>query len=284
MTIKKSQIITGSIIGVLLIALGWFFLRPQGTVEFRLAPEQITIAIDGKSQTVTNGQTMSLKPGTYSFTFTKDEFSSEEKSVVIKNRETTKLTMALTPQTDAARKLISDNAESVKITKEYKIIKVTELADKMPIKAASFSIKNCPSFKHPGTKEKAFCIVTTNTNSERIARLYLKEQGYDPDELELLTGSSNLMTLLKDPTYKVEAYITDTSEEPNLYITPLNVPYVDNSVPFNQQLEDIRTTSLADLEKAGYKLDNYVVSFSNIYLTKYNADHVHEGEEGHSLE
>jgi hypothetical protein len=283
MNIKRSHIIIGIIVTIIVVAAGWFLLRPQGTVEFRLAPETVTLTLDGKNQSITKGNTITLKPGSYNMTFTRDEFSSEKRTVVVKNHETTKVTIALTPQTDAARKIISDNAESVKITEEYKTIRADDLAVKMPIKGTSFSIKSCPSIKHPGTKDKAFCIVTINSNSERIARLYLKEQGFNPDHLELLSGSSNLMTLLKTPSYKVEAYITDTADKPSLYITPLNVPYVDNSVPYNQQLEDIRTASLADLEKNGYKLDNYTIVFSNIYLTKYNADHVHEGE-GYSVE
>lgn len=283
MNIKRSHIIIGLIVGIIVIILGWFLLRPQGTIEFRLAPETVTLTLDGKDQSITKGQTIHLKPGSYNMTFSRSEFASEKRTVVVKNHETIKVTIALTPQTDAARKLISDNAESVKISEEYKAIRADDLNAKMPIKGTSFSIKSCPSIKHPGTKDKAFCIVTINSNSERIARLYLKEQGFNPDHLEILAGSSNLMTLLKTPSYKVEAYITDTSAKPSLYITPLNVPYVDNSVPFNQQLEDIRTTSLADLEKNGYTLDKYIIVFSNIYLTKYNADHVHEGE-GHSLE
>jgi hypothetical protein len=283
MNIKKSHIIIGLIIGSLLIVLSWFFLRPQGVVEFRVAPEQLTLTLNGKPQLITNGQRLALKPGTYSATFTRDGFGDEKKNIVIKNHETTKFTIALTPETDAARKLINDNPESVKITAEYKAIKVSDLAAKMPIKAASFSIKNCPSIKHPGEKNKAFCITLLNANSERIARLYLNEQGYNPDELELLTGTSNLMTLQKTASYKVETYITDTADKPSLYITPLNVPYVDSSVPYNAQLEGIRATSLADLKKEGYDLDKYTIVFSNIYLSKYNADHVHDGA-GHSLE
>ena len=289
MNIKRSHIIIGLTIGIILVAAGWFLLRPQGTVEFRLAPETVTLTLDGKNQSIKKGDTLTLKPGSYTMTFTRDEFSSEKRTVVVENHKTAKVTVALTPQTDAARKLISSNTESVKITEEYKVIKADDLAAKMPIKGTSFSIKSCPSFKYPGMKNKAFCIITINANSERIARLYLKEQGFNPDNLELMSGSSNLMTLLKTSNYTVEAYITDTADKPSLYITPLNVPYVDNSVPYNQQLEDIRSNSLADLEKDGYILDKYIIVFSNIYLSKYNADHFHAGhdhgdDESHSLE
>lgn len=283
MNIKRSHIIIGLSIGIVIVTLGWFLFRPQGIVEFRLAPETVTLTVDGKEQSITKGDTLSLKPGSYNMTFTRNEFATEKRTVVVKNHETVKVTIALTPQTDAARKLINDSAESLKITEEYRDIRANDLAAKTPIKGTSFSIKSCPSIKHPGSDRKAFCIVTINTNSERIAQLYLKEQGFNPDQLEILSGSSNLMTLIKTPSYKIEAYITDTSDKPSLYITPLNVPYVDNSVPYNQQLEDIRTASLADLEKNGYSLDSYTIVFSNIYLTKYNADHVHEGE-GYSVE
>jgi hypothetical protein len=92
------------------------------------------------------------------------------------------------------------------------------------------------------------------------------------------------MTVMKTATYKVEAYITDTADKQSLYITPLNVPYVSLSEPYNAQLESIRTTSLAELEAAGYPNKNYEIVFSNNYLTRYNVDHDQHTDNGHNLE
>jgi hypothetical protein len=284
MNFKKSQLIISSLITLGLIGLTWFLLRPQATVTLRLAPSSATLAFNNTSQSVSNGQSLQIKPGNYTFTFSRDEFSTEKKTIEIKNHDNITVTMALAPQTDAARKLINDNPESVKIAAEYKEQRVTELAASMPVTGTGFSIKTCPSVKYPATDKKAFCIVTANPNSERLGRLYLKELGYNLDDLEILVGSSNLMTVMKTATYKVEAYITDTADKQSLYITPLNVPYVSLSEPYNAQLEALRTTALAELEAAGYPNKNYEIVFSNNYLTRYNVDHDQHTDNGHNLE
>lgn len=284
MNLKKSQIIIGTVIILGLIGLAWFLLRPQATVTLRLAPSSATLTYDDTSQTVTNGQSLAIKPGDYTLTFARNEFSTEKKTISIKNHDDITVTMALTPQTDAARKLINDNAESIKITNEYKEQKVAELAESMPVSGTGFNINTCPSVKYPTSDKKAFCIITSNPNSERLGKLYLKELGYNLDDLELLVGSTNLMTVMKTATYKVETYITDTADKQSLYITPLNVPYVSASETYNAQLESIKTASLTDLETAGYLNKNYEIVFSNVYLTRYNTDHDEPTGSGHNLQ
>lgn len=284
MKMKKSSIIVSLIAVAAIIALAWFFLRPQGKVAFSLAPEEMTLSINDKHQVIRHNQTVSLNPGTYTFKFSHNAFSTETKTVTVKNNETINFAMALNPQTDAARKIISDNPESVKIIEKYKLQQETELALLMPINGTGFSIKSCRSAKQPQSGKKAFCITTQHATSERLAKLYIKQLGYNPDTLEMMAGSKNLMTILSTDSYKVEVYSTDKEEKPTLYITPLNVPYVPPNAPRNEQLESIRTESLKDLESQEYVLNDYIIIFSNMYLSRYNADHVHSNDGDNSLE
>ena len=121
--------IIGAIVVVGLLALtGWFLLRPQGSVELALAPEEITMTItDTDPRKVQHGQNLRLHPGAYNATFSRDGFKSETTRIVVRKDQENRLVMALTPLTDAAKKIISDNPESVKVAKEYEQVKYQAL-------------------------------------------------------------------------------------------------------------------------------------------------------------
>ncbi|HET8884011.1 MAG TPA: carboxypeptidase-like regulatory domain-containing protein [Candidatus Saccharimonadales bacterium] len=280
MQLRKSHIIIGVIIIVTLVALGWFFSRPAGKVEFALAPQEATLRLNDTDQTINHKQVLTLAPGTYDLTFFRDGFSSEETTVVVVDGETTRLVMALQPQTEAAQKIIDDNSESVAVVKEYRSLQRTTLFDALPMSGVGYQIDTCPSIKQPNSDKTAICITVESDAGEQAGRLALTRLGYDLDDYEVLVGQDNLMTVYKKDTYKVETYNNDPSDKPKLYITPIGTPFVSPETPYHDQLEQIRSTSLAELEAAGYNPDNYVIFFSDSYLARYNED-IYHGPDHH---
>jgi hypothetical protein len=279
MQLKKSSIIISLVVLIALTLVATFLLRPQGKIEFALAPEEVTLNIDGDSQTIRNKQILSLSPGDYTLTAKRDNFSTETVPVTVKKNEKVRLVIALDPQTDEARKLIESNTESVKITKEYKEVVRARLLKSLPISGVNYSVEACKSVKNPTSNKQALCITSPTEAGSETAKLAILQLGYNLDEYEVLTGSSSLKTVMKTDSYKIEAYANDPADHPQLYITPLNVPYVSPTTARNEQLEAIRTASLAQLEREGYSKDNYVIIFSNVYLSRYNVD-VHNHGEG----
>ena len=279
MQLNKSSIIIILVIMTVITTAAAFFLRPQGKIEFALAPEEASLTINGSTQPIKNKQIIALSPGTYTLTVKRDQFSTESIEVAVKKNETLRTVIALDPQTDEARKIIADNSESVKITDEYKENIRSRLFNSLPLSGVNYSIDACESIKYPNTDKKALCVTSPTEAGEATAKLAVLQLGYDLDQFEVLSGKSSLKTIIKTDTYKVEVYANDPADKPQLYVTPLNVPYVAPNAPRNEQLESIRTASLADIEKAGYEHDKYVIIFSNMYLSRYNVD-VHNHGEG----
>ncbi|HEV7951857.1 MAG TPA: hypothetical protein VGO98_00575 [Candidatus Saccharimonadales bacterium] len=279
MQLKKSSVIIILVVLIIVTVVAAFFLRPQGKVEFVLAPEEATLSINGNAQTIRNKQVISLSPGTYEISVARDQFSTKKASVTVEKNKVARTVIALDPQTDAAHKIIESNPESVKITQEYKELRQSLLFKSLPLSGVNYSVEACSSVKYPTTDKKALCITSPTFAGEETAKLYILQLGFNVDDYEVLTGKSTLKTLIKTDTYKIESYANDPADRPQLYITPLNVPYVPPNAPRNEQLESIRIASLDHLEKEGYIRDNYVIIFSNVYLSRYSAD-VHNHGEG----
>jgi hypothetical protein len=279
MQFKKTTLIIILVILTVITALAAFFLRPQGKVEFALAPEEATLTINSSTQSVKNKQVIALSPGTYTLEVKRDQFSTESVEVTVVKNKTLRTVIALDPQTDAARQIIESNPESVKITQEYKELQRARLHASLPLSGVNYSVDSCRSIKYPDTDKKALCVTSPTAAGEVTAKLAILQLGYNIEDYEVLSGASTLKTLLRTDTYKIEAYANDPEDHPSLYITPLNVPYVPPSTPRNEQLESIRTASLDHLEREGYDQDHYVIVFSNIYLSRYNVDVHNHGKD-----
>lgn len=272
MQLKKSTLIIILTILAIVTVLAAFFLRPQGKIEFALAPEEATLSVNGSSRTIRNGQVISLSPGDYMLSVKRDQFSTETANVTVEKNEIVRTVIALSPQSDAARKIIESNPESVKIAQEYKELQQARLFKTLPLSGVNYNIEACKSVKNAETDKKALCITSPTEAGEITAKLAIAQLGFNVDDYEVLSGKSTLMTLIKTDTYKIEVYKNDPADHPQLYVTPLNVPYVPPTTPRNEQLEAIRTTSLEHLAREGYDHDHYVIIFSNMYLSRYNVD------------
>jgi hypothetical protein len=263
-------IIAVAVIG--LSVLGWYLSRPQGIVEFAVAPQEITVNYQGKSHIVKNGQKISLSPGTYDATFTRDDFQTETSTIVVKNKETSRVVIALTPLTDAAKQLLA-NSESQKVVKEYQAIQYKELIKTLPLAGVNYTISACQSIKEPDTDNKALCIAAKTTAGQAAARKSLEDLGYNLDDLEVYNGTENLLTVILTDTYRIDYYpntkIEHATKKP-LFVTPLNVPYVSAATSTSQQLEDIKSAALSDLKERGYDVNKFDIYYSNVYLSRYN--------------
>lgn len=273
MQLHKKSLIFGLIIGSLLLLATWYLTRPQGTLEFALAPESVQLTINDKPQTIQHKQKLSLSPGTYELTFSRDEFDSQTETVIVEKGETERIVMALTPKTDAARELINSNAESRAVAKEYTQVKYDKLIVSLPLSGVGYQITACPSLKKPSTDAKAICISTTTANGEQAALTAIRQFGYDTDELELLIGTETIKSVIKADSFTIDWYTnvdSEHSDKPSLFVTPLNVPFVPYNTANNPQLESIRDAALEALKENGYDIEKYDIVYSNIYLSKYN--------------
>ncbi len=273
MKIHKRSIIFGIIVGTILLAATWFFTRPQGSIELALAPGEMQMKNGEQTQTVKHKQTIKLSPGIYELSFGREDFSSVKKTVTIEKGETSRVVVALTPQTEAAEEILRNSPDSQSVIKEFKESQYAELINTLPIAGVGYSISACQSLRQPKSDQRAICIDASTASAEQAATQELARLGYAVDELELLVGPGSSKTVLRRDSFMVE-YYTNTelehSEKPALFVTPLDVPFVAFNAPRNTQLETIKTEALAAIEDEGYDLKEYDIFYSNVYLSKYN--------------
>jgi len=202
MKLSRNKIISISIgiVVVGLIAWWWIYLLiPRSTLYLRVAPQEVTITNEGGdtkfSGTYHNNDKLTISPGTYKFTVSRDEFKSYTTTVTLKDGETGKLLTALTPLTDAAKELLNnDDSQAVieefegllqsqgeeKLTTDYPILTV------LPINERLYKIDACESVKHPDDFTKiAICIYEKDESLKPYALNAIKSAGYNPDDYEI---------------------------------------------------------------------------------------------------
>jgi hypothetical protein len=271
--LSKPLLVTIAVIIVGLSILGWYIGRPQGSIEFAIAPQEVTFTYNGEKQTIKNGQFIKVAPGTYSATFARDGFQTDTQTIVVENRKTNRVILALTPLTDSAKKLLADSPESQKVIKEYQSVQYKKLIDSLPLSGVNYAINACQSIKEPKAGNKAVCIVAKTEAGKTTAQKNLEQLGYNLDSLELYSGTDNMLTVIATDTYRIDYYpntkIEGATKKP-LFITPLNVAFVPATASFNQPLEDIKTAALKQLKNDGFPVNEFDIFYSNVYLSRYN--------------
>lgn len=273
MKLSKTSIVAGVIAVIVLSIAGWYFSRPQGSVEFAVAPHQITISYSGHSQLVTHSQVIKLSPGIYETTFSRQGFKEIKKKITVTKNQKTRVVMALTPITEEAKKLLADSVESQAVIKEYQDVQYTELTDSLPLSGANYVVTKCPSVKYPASNTSALCINAPTPEGEAAARQTIAQLGYSLEGRELLVGNATTKSIIRRDSYQIDYYTnvkTEGSGKPALFITPINTPYAPASTTLNPQLEAIKVAALTDLKTSGYDLSQYDIFYSDAYLSKYN--------------
>lgn len=273
MQIHKRSIIAGVIVAILLLVAVWYFTRPQGTLEFALAPNEVQLQFNDSTQTIQHKQTLKLSPGTYELAFSQKGFADMTQTVTVEKNTTDRIVVALTPQTDAAKQLIEGNEESKKVVEEFKKVRAQKLVATLPISGVGYRMTACESLKDLESENKAVCISLDSESARQPALDALAKLGYDPEDVELLIGTETIKTLIETDTFMVDYYTnvdSEHSEKPALFITPLNVPFVPFTATSNPQLENIKSNALAAIESEGYDIDKFDIFYSNVYLSRYN--------------
>lgn len=277
---KYIKIIILLIITTIIAIVAAYLLRPQGEIKFSIAPKEVTMKSSDSERTVTREQVIKLKPGMYTFSFSREGFSSTQSTIEVKDNETTEAFVALEPVTAEARMIIDNDPESAEIIEKYRALKQEELLSRLPITSAGFSLERCTYIGTSDTDQKAVCLNTSNQNSRQVADEYLDRLGFSLAGLKVYSGENNLMTLARTDTYRIEFYSGDHSK---LFITPMNVPYIPPTVENNDQLESIKSAALIALDNMGATEENYTITYSNSYLARYNEDiyHAHSPDDEH---
>lgn len=202
MTKKNIIIIISILIGVLVISLVINALIPRSTLTFAVAPEEVTVSINGKEQDVKNGDSITVSPGDITLIISRNEFNSYTEDFTIKNGETKELLVVLEALTDNARALlltpgsqeviqryggkkVQDGAKA--LNKKYPILSV------LPIKDRFYNIVPCASETYPGDTSKiAVCIKLFNLEAQQSALDDITRRGYQLTDYEII---------IKDSTY-----------------------------------------------------------------------------------
>ena len=188
------------IIGLIINAL-----IPRATILFSVAPHNITVSINGKTQSVTNGQKISVSPGTISLTLSRSEFKDYSEQIQIKNGETQEVLYALTPLTDAAKQLLNTDesqqiiqrignntiqAGAADLAKKYPILNILPINDKF------YTILPCDSVKYPGDKTKvAICVKLYDMQAKQSALDDMTNRGFNPTDYETIFIDNSYQTL-----------------------------------------------------------------------------------------
>lgn len=195
---RKTIITLGVIVAIMGIVASLIYIAtPKSFITFASAPKVINVKIDNnKQRTVTNGEKIRVSPGSHMVAVSQTDFTPYTKEISTKNNETQEFLVALSPQTDAARKLIEDDVSQAiiqrfygknytkqtdEITKNYPILSV------LPIEARLYTIAACKSERFPedGTKI-ALCVGLYQADLEPYVLKDISSRGYNPGDYEII--------------------------------------------------------------------------------------------------
>lgn len=274
--LRNKIIKIGIFVGIIIIgAAAWYLLTPRSTITLALAPETVTLKYGNTTKQVKDGQSFNITPGKYTFTFSRNEFSTVTEQVDVKNGQKLEVLIALTPLTDNARSIISSNPKSVRITQGYasrivsrqaqEAAKNNPLLSKLPLGGKDYYIYACASVKYPKDATKqAICIDTLTDTSLPHALQAIKATGFDPNSYEILSGSKTRKVILTGTDYTIDYFLNSQLDKPLLYIT-LTAPQGSNetATAYQQRAEQIRNQALSDLKQRGYNPDNYYLRYTD---------------------
>lgn len=293
--LRNKIIKIGVFVGLIIIgAAAWYLLTPRSTITLALAPETTTLKYGDTTKQVKDGQSFNIKPGKYTFTFSRNEFSTVTEQVDVKNGQKLEVLIALTPLTDNARSIINSNPKSVRITQGYasrivsrqaqEAAKNNPLLTKLPLGGKDYYIYACASVKYPKDATKqAICIDTLTDTSLPHALQAIKTAGFDPSTYEILSGSKTRKVFLTGANYTIDYFLNSQLDKPIIYINTTTSQGQGESVDtYHQRLLDIRTQALKDMATKGYDANNYLVYYTDSYLSSQFTPQVPE-EEDHFL-
>lgn len=196
---RRNLFIISIIIGLAFIAIVVYSLIPKTYIKLATAPQSVKISIDNsETRSVKNGDSIRIEPGRHTITVSQNEFRSYTKEIDTKNGQTTEFVVALTPLTNAAKKLLEDSKSQIvvqrfygeiyiqqtnKITKNYPILSI------LPIQARLYIVSACMSQKYPDNPTKIALCVDYKQQDFDIKPYVLEDiqsRGYNPVDYEII--------------------------------------------------------------------------------------------------
>ena len=195
-TRKRVIQIIGWSVGLLVLGLFINALIPRATILFSVAPQVITVVVNGKEQSVTNGDQITVAPGEIILELKQDGFDATGETFVIENGETREILVALNPQTAAAEALLQ-NRESQIIIERIGGRDVVQGAEQLrerypiiaelPINERFYTIRTCESEREeaqPG--DIAICVQLYTLEARQSALNDIERRGFSLDDYEII--------------------------------------------------------------------------------------------------
>lgn len=284
---KKAIIIGVSVLIAGLIIWSIYLLIPRAHVVLQIAPKDASLKVGEKNYgEVVRGQKISISPGTHSFELSRDEFSTENVTVEVKDGETKEVMIALTPQTAEAWEILRSDDDSVAIfegynsKKGYQNIVAIEaenpLYKQLPVDTREYYIGVCDSLKHPKDElKKAVCVdLTVDHPSVRdMARTALQKIGFDFSKEEIYySADANKYNVISTDAYTIDHYHDLSGVETPTFAIMVNFKEMASTAAYEDYLIQTKDQALAKLAADGYKIENLNIVYVNPQLEQFNTN------------
>lgn len=198
MQVSRSRVlkIIGGLVGVVIVGLVIYNLIPRSTIVFAVAPEEVTVVINGDERTIQNGQSITVAPGEIILEIKRDEFEPAGETFVIENRETREVLIALEPLTEAARELLLNDGSQLVIQRiggKRVEAGAAQLAEKypiindLPINERFYTITMCDSEREDAESgDLAVCIKLFELQARQSALNDIERLGYSLEDYEII--------------------------------------------------------------------------------------------------
>jgi hypothetical protein len=186
-----SAVIIALVVAVIIFIFS-YIQRDNGSVTFIVAPTDLQITYDNKTDTVHYNQTVSMVAGTYDILFSREGFSTEKQTVSVQKGQNIKVYQGLVAYGDIAQGIMASKENSIaldqiggyqvsqggaKTTKDNPILKV------LPIEERDYTVKACSipeGYKGVGDdKDVAVCISSLSDENYQQALQAIKDRGGD---------------------------------------------------------------------------------------------------------
>jgi hypothetical protein len=193
---KRAIVVIITAVVVIIVSAVIYNLIPRSHLTLYLAPEEGTLSIDSKIQSVKNGQVITLSPGKHTVVFSHNEFDSLSQDITTTNGQTLDFIAVLNPLTDAARALLqSAGAQAVierftskvQVSQTNNLLKNYPILSILPINARLYTINSCQSQKYPDDSTKlALCVDEYHDGLGPYVLKDITSRGYNPADYEII--------------------------------------------------------------------------------------------------
>lgn len=193
---KRNTIISLVVIAFSAVII-WSIIQvvtPRATLLMSVAPNKVTVEINGKTKQVESGDKISVAPGDISISISRSDFETYTENINVENGKEFEVLVALNPLTDDARRLLNtENSQTIiqRIANKKMEQGADELVAKypivsaLPIKDKFFTITICNSHKEPNDASKiAICVYLYNSEAKKSAINTVTLKGYNLNDYE----------------------------------------------------------------------------------------------------